>query len=332
MSAGCEHCPSQPALVNESGYQDDLARYRDFVDMSEAARSVARIAALLELFEHERRPLTSQEIGAHLGIPRSSLGTLLKALVGLRWLAADRRRATYFPGARLARLTGWLQGEALLDDRLRDAVERLHQATGETVSVSAISDLEIEVVHVSSGEVGVQLVVQPGRRMPLWQSAVGIACLARLPDSTLRSMHRRAQRRATLGGPMPPSISEVLRRVRAVRDAGGIAFADGAVVPGVAALAFGLPEDVGLRPLVLSVGGPADRVIAERSAIEAALRAEAAALATPPSLVAPAKDAAAQRVSETRRAAARGRHPARARGAKRSARRGRRSAPDSRRP
>ncbi|MCU0760537.1 MAG: helix-turn-helix domain-containing protein [Steroidobacteraceae bacterium] len=249
--------------------------------MPETARSVARIAALLELFERERRPLTSQEIGGHLAIPRSSLGTLLKSLVGLRWLAADRRRATYFPGARLARLTGWLQGEALLEDPLRDAVERLHQATGETVSVSAISDLEIEVLHVGSGDTGVQLVVQPGRRMPLWQSAVGIACLAPLPDSTVRSMHRRAERRAALGGPAPPPLAGVLRRVRAVRDAGGIAFADGAVVPGVAALAFGLPEQVGLRPLVLSVGGPAERVLAERMSIEAALRREAEALCGP---------------------------------------------------
>jgi hypothetical protein len=66
-----------------------------------------------------------------------------------------------------------------------------------------------------------------------------------------------------------------------VRDAGGIAFADGAVVPGVAALAFGLPEQVGLRPLVLSVGGPAERVLAERMSIEAALRREAEALCGP---------------------------------------------------
>ncbi len=31
--------------------------------MSDAARSVARIAALLELFEGKRRPLSSSEIG-----------------------------------------------------------------------------------------------------------------------------------------------------------------------------------------------------------------------------------------------------------------------------
>jgi IclR family transcriptional regulator, KDG regulon repressor len=248
--------------------------------VSEAALSVTRIAALLELFERERRPLTSQEIAKHLEIPRSSLGTLLKALVGLRWLAADRRRATYFPGARLARLTGWLQGEALIDDRLRDAVPRLCRQTGETVSISAAGDLDLEVIHVDSQDVGVQLVVQPGRRMPLWTSAVGTAFLATLPDTTVRLMRARAQRRAACGGQgAPPSLAEVLRRVRATRAAQGIAYASAAVVDGVAAVAVGLPADLGPRPMVLSVGGPSERIAASRASIEKALKQALLALA-----------------------------------------------------
>jgi DNA-binding IclR family transcriptional regulator len=244
---------------------------------------VARIAALLELFERERRPLTSQEIAQHLGIPRSSLGTLLKALVGLRWLAADRRRATYFPGARLARLTGWLQGEALIDDRLRDGVSRLCRLTGETVSLSAVGDLDLEVILVDSQDVGVQLVVQPGRRMPLWTSAVGTAHLASLPDATVRSMHARTQRRAMRGGQgAPPPLAEVLRRVRATRAAGGVAFASAAVVDGVAAVAIGLPAELGPRPLVLSVGGPSERIAAARAPIEQALNEALVALVAEP--------------------------------------------------
>lgn len=252
--------------------------------MTDTARSVARIAALLELFERERRPLSSQEIAAELAIPRSSLGTLLKSLVGLRWLAVDRRRATYFPAARLARVTGWLQGESVLDDRLRDAVERLRQDTGETASLSAVSDLDIEVIHVSSQDVGIQLVVHPGRRMPLWTSGVGIAYLATLPDATIRSMYARAQRRATAHGALPP-LAQVLRQVRAARKAGR-SFADGAVVPDVAAIAVGLPDDVGPRPMVVSVGGPSARMLAARPAIERALRDFLAALRPPPRVIA----------------------------------------------
>ncbi len=248
--------------------------------MSDTALSVARIAALLELFEHERRPLSSQEIARHLDIPRSSLGTLLKALVGRHWLSADRRRATYFPGARLARLTGWLQGGALIDDRLRDAVSHLCRQTGETISLSAMGDLDLEVIHVDSQEVGVQLVVQPGRRMPLWTSAVGTAFLATLPDPTVRSLHARSGRRAARDGhgALPP-LTAVLRRLRTTRAAGGVSYASAAVIDGVSAVAVGLPDEIGPRPMVLSVGGPSERIATARDSIEAALRATLAALA-----------------------------------------------------
>jgi DNA-binding IclR family transcriptional regulator len=247
--------------------------------MPEASLSVCRIAAVLELFERERRPLSSREIATNLGIPRSSLGTLLKALVGLRWLTIDRRRATYFPGARLARVTGWLQGEAVLDEPLREAVERLRQRTGETASISAVSDLEVEVMHVSSQDVGIQLVVHPGRRMPIWHSGVGTAHLATLADATIRAMHARARRRAAGSGDLS-ALDSVLSRVRAAR-AAGVAFADAAVVPGVAAMAIGLPEDIGPRPLVLSVGGPSARVIAAQAAITRELKACVASLGAP---------------------------------------------------
>ncbi len=237
--------------------------------MTEAARAVSRLAAILDLFERERRPLTSRDIGSALGIPRSSLGALLKAMVELHWLAADRRRATYFPAARLARLGGWLLGTVVIDERVRELVDRLHQETGETISVSAISDLEVEVIHVSSQDVGIQLVVHPGRRMSLWRSSVGMAHLATLPDATIRSMHGRAARRAD-ARELPP-LPELLSWVRATR-ATGMSFANAAVVPDVAAVAVALPEESGPRPMILSVGGPSERIVMRRGAIEAALR------------------------------------------------------------
>jgi len=199
--------------------------------MSEAARAVSRLAAILDLFERERRPLTSRDIAVALAIPRSSLGTLLKAMVELHWLAADRRRATYFPAARLARLGGWLLGTVVIDERVRELVHRLHEETGETISVSAISDLEIEVIHVSSQDVGIQLVVHPGRRISLWRSSVGTAHLATLPDATIRSMHGRSARERGRGagrrrrrrGParIPRAGPRRRRPERADRDATG---------------------------------------------------------------------------------------------------------------
>ncbi len=237
--------------------------------MSDAARSVARIAALLELFERERRPLSSTEIGESLGIPRSSAGTLLKALVQLGWLTIDRRRATYFPGARLARLTGWLLSESLLDDRVLRALEALCASTGETVTISCANDLEVEILHVRGPTTGIHLVVEEGQRIPLWGSAIGTAYLTTLPDSTIRSMYRRSQHGAHGRRPEVP-IAAVLKTVRRARR-DGYAFVDSFVVPGVAAISAPLPDAIGPRPLIASVGGPADRLSARAAAVAAAL-------------------------------------------------------------
>lgn len=237
--------------------------------MSDASRSVARIAALFELFERERRPLSSTEIGESLDIPRSSTGTLLKALVQLGWLSIDRRRATYFPGARLARLTGWLLSELLLDDRVLRALELLCVSTGETVTISCANDLEVEILHARGPTSGIHLVVKEGQRIPLWGSAIGTAYLTTLHDSTIRSMYRRSQHDAR-GRRPAVSIVEVLRTVRRARR-DGYAFVDGFVVPDVAAISAPLPDEIGPRPLIVSVGGPAERLGVQADIIAAAL-------------------------------------------------------------
>lgn len=239
--------------------------------MSEAARSISRIAALLELFERERRPLSSTEIGESLSVPRSSVGTLLKALVQLGWLTIDRRRSTYFPGARLARLTGWLLSEALLDDRVLQALDTLRANTIETVTISCANDLELEILHARGPTSGIHLVVQEGQRIALWGSAIGTAFLTTLADTTIRSMYRRSENEPPVRRPVI-ALAAVLAMVRRARR-DGYACVDSFVVPGVTAISAPLPDRIGPRPLIVSIGGPSERVNASRDAIAAALMA-----------------------------------------------------------
>ncbi|MEZ5530887.1 MAG: IclR family transcriptional regulator [Steroidobacteraceae bacterium] len=236
--------------------------------MNGATRSVARIAALLELFERERRPLSSTEIAESLGIPRSSAGALLKALVQLGWLTIDRRRATYFPGARLARLTSWLASESLLDERVLRGLEALRAQTGETVTISCASDLEMEILHARGPASGIHLVVEEGQRIPMWGSAIGTAYLMSLPDQTIRALYRRCSNDPARRSVVP--LADALALVRKARR-DGYAIVDSFVVPGVAAISAPLPAGIGPRQLIASVGGPAERVKSQANTIAAAL-------------------------------------------------------------
>ncbi len=188
----------------------------------------------------------------------------------LGWLTIDRRRSTYFPGARLARLTGWLLSESLLDDAVLRALDVLSRSTQETVTLSCANDLDVEIIHACGPITGIHLVVQEGQRIPLWGSAIGTAYLSTLPDTTIRSMYRRSEHDAPERRPAIP-IARALAAVRQARR-DGFAFIDSFVVSGVAAISAPLPDHIGPRPLVVSVGGPVERVRARTAQLQAAIR------------------------------------------------------------
>jgi DNA-binding IclR family transcriptional regulator len=167
----------------------------------------------------------------------------------------------------------------LLSRPLLAAVQELQMATGETVSLSMPADLGLEVTHVTGPDVGIRLVISVGVRLALWGTAIGTAYLTTLADPTIRSMYRRAE---AGGEPPAASLRSVMAGVRRARDQGGIAYAESAVVPDVAAVSSPLPEGIAHRTLVVSVGGPASRVRAKRAFIEDELRAWLGRLARTP--------------------------------------------------
>jgi DNA-binding IclR family transcriptional regulator len=220
-----------------------------------ASPQLLRVTRLLELFARRRTPLSSQEVVDALGSSRSTTATLLKSLVELGWLTMDRRTATYFPSARFASWSQWLLDTRWLDPRLPALADRLQNSCGETVSISAVSDLSVEVVYVAAQSGGIRLVIEVGQQLPVMHSAIGWAYCTTLPDATIASLATRSQQRLQ----ERVDLRDLRREVKMARER-GYAFADGAVIADVAAYAAALPSSLALRPLVLSVGGPSERV------------------------------------------------------------------------
>jgi len=239
--------------------------------VTSASPQLHRLTRLLELFARRRTPLSSQEIVDALGTSRSTTATLLKSLVKLGWLTVDRRAATYFPSARFASWSQWLLDTRWLDPRLPALADRLQTECGETVSISAISDLTIEVVYVAARSGGIRLVIEVGQQLPVMHSAIGWAYCTTLPDATIASLATRSQQRLQ----ERINMRELRREVKSARER-GYAFADGAVIADVAAYAAALPCSLALRPLVLSVGGPSERVSKLGDALPAKLLAAVA--------------------------------------------------------
>lgn len=235
--------------------------------MSESARSIVRTIALFEAFAEARRPLTSGELVERLGAPRSSVADLLRTLVEQGVLAMDRRRATYLPTAKFARMGDWIGESWRTNHALTDALAKLVRDTGETASFAAPNDLEMEIVHVITVSNGIQWSAEVGQRYTAFGSAVGASHLATLPDTTIRSMYRRASRLPATRAPKM-TLRDVLALVQASRHE-PIVFAHGALHPDIAAFGAALPIEIGPRPLYLGIGGPRDRFMGRRDAIHA---------------------------------------------------------------
>lgn len=249
---------------------------------ADMSRSVRRLIRLYELFEAERHPLTSQDICVALEAPRSSVASLLKTLVDLDMLALDRKSATYFPSARFAQLGNWILATWLPPQEFLDMMSQLRDATVETVVLTTPADLEMEVVHVVGGLRDITLVVKPGQRFPIWSSAVGATYLSTQPLATTTALMKRLVRRGIVAADDPQlmNLPNEVRRAREQR----YAAAYHSIISDIGIVAMPVPRELAPKPLVISVGGPADRIRKVEALIVAHLRSFLNAVMPPAAL------------------------------------------------
>jgi DNA-binding IclR family transcriptional regulator len=245
------------------------------------SQSVTRVVRLLEAFDAQRRPLTSHEIGQALDAPRSSVAALLRALVDLSILSFDRRTTTYAPTARLARITAWADATDALDPALVDLVREIQNVTAETVTLAIPNDTFAELVLVERGKLAISFIAEPGQRIPLWGSAIGLAYLMTLKDAAISAAFDRARRRGGEFAP-PEGMEDPTPLVQQMRSQ-GYAVAYGAVFSDAAALSAPTPQTLGGRTIILSVAGPTSRIQQKEALIAGFVRASLLQLQPPAS-------------------------------------------------
>ncbi|TQV86198.1 helix-turn-helix domain-containing protein [Exilibacterium tricleocarpae] len=235
--------------------------------------SIKRLFQILELFQRERRPLTASTIQQLVDCPRSSLNLLLKSLINLDYLTLHRKSNAYFPSVRLEELTAWILPSILQDHCIGESLERLKNRTGETVVLSMRSDMEMEVIRVATSTQAIALRMACGSRIPIWSTAVGCAMLASLAGGELKRLYFRARQSPKR------SLNEIRAETKLIQER-GFAVSYGAVLEGVGALAAALPVTFSGRELVISVGGPSERIAKKEQQLGAILCAHVTEIAT----------------------------------------------------
>lgn len=206
-----------------------------------------------------------------LRYPQSSTLALLKSMVALGYLAFDRLQHTYLPTLRVAALGHWVEASFHGEGHLLALLDDLSARTSETVCLSCQNDLVMQFTHVRLSAQPVIVSSKPGELAPLFRSAIGYAALSARPDAAIRQLGHRFNRRARKLADRV-DVDAALQRIRRVRYA-GYAVGYDLYVKGVGAVAWALATEGGGHTLVLSVGGPSDRVKNREASIVRTTRA-----------------------------------------------------------
>lgn len=240
------------------------------IESDDVVKSVGRVFEVLELFDAQQEPLTATMIERHLNYPQSSTLALLKSMVKLGYLSFDRLDRKYLPTIRLASLGNWLDRSFHGEGHLAMLVDDLAATTGETVCISCQNDLHMQFMHVRLGAQQLILNSHAGQLLSLFHSAVGIAALTERSDPEIERMVQRYNRRVR-GAANKVNSAQILQRVRKIRQM-GYAIGYDAVMPGISAIAWVLKPEKGKHSLVVSVGGPSDRIKSREAHIIRAAR------------------------------------------------------------
>ncbi|HVY57362.1 MAG TPA: helix-turn-helix domain-containing protein [Xanthobacteraceae bacterium] len=262
---------------------------RDASDSS--VRSATRAFEILEYFEEVRRPLRLKEIAARYGYPPSSASDLLKTMTARGYLSFEQSHRAYFPTARLAALVGWMTSASFEDGPVKRAMNNLARATRELVVVATPVDIYIEFCHTLRSTHDIQLWREPGTRRLLVQTGIGMLYLSRLSHPAHADYHlqqaTKLYRRTLAARKIKErdfSLKELLAHVKRLRtqdyafrrssDYRGVPPGE----PGVGMVSMCVPCPPNHRPLILGVGGPAERMSANLDFILKEMRREISAI------------------------------------------------------
>ncbi len=221
-------------------------------------KSVGRVLAVFEHLREVGKPMTATEIGRALEYPKSSTNALLKSLVTLGYLSFDRESLLYFPTLRLTHLGDWLPASLVGSPNTLNLLEALHEATGETITLSMQNDFSMQFLRVITGSFPISLRIGEGYMVPLFGTGVGTSLLASKTDPEIRTLVQRANSRIRRRADRI-DLDKTLTEVQRTRRQGYCAAYD-RLLAHTGAISMPLPATVDGSALVVAVAGLGDRI------------------------------------------------------------------------
>ena len=224
---------------------------RQFHDMSTGTQSIDRAAQVLVHVLETADPPTVGALSTRLGLPKSTASRLVGALERQGLIQRDGGAGQLVPGSVLQRYARRETGDAELVDLASDALDRLAQASGETINIGVPSLGAVELLAQRDSRHFLGSTNWVGRRVPAHGSALGKVFYAfgalPVPSGPLEPLAPR-----TSVGPAELGLDEVAAK--------GYATAVEELEPGLWAVAAPVHDASGAVVAALSISGPTVRL------------------------------------------------------------------------
>src|SRR6188768_1375118 len=146
---------------------------RKFHHMSTGTQSIDRAAQVLVHVLETADPPTVGALSTRLGLPKSTASRLVGALERQGLIQRDGGAGQLVPGSVLQRYARRETGDAELVDLASDALDRLAQASGETINIGVPSLGAVELLDQRDSRHFLGSTNWVGRRVPAHGSALG---------------------------------------------------------------------------------------------------------------------------------------------------------------
>ena len=219
--------------------------------MSQGTQSIDRAAQVLVHVLETEEPPTVGGLSTRLGLPKSTASRVVGALERQGLIRRDGGGGQLVPGAVLQRYARRETGDAELVERASEALDRLAQASGETINVGVPSLGAVQLLGQRDSRHFLGSPNWVGRRVPAHGSALGKVFYAYgvlpVPSGPLESLAPHTA----------PTVDELgLDEVLAK----GYAVAVEELEPGLWAVASAVRDGSGAVVAALSVSGPTVRL------------------------------------------------------------------------
>lgn len=222
-----------------------------------AIKSADRTLDLLELVAGSEAALSHAEIGAALGIPKSSLTGLLRNLEARGYLARTRDGRGFEPGRAFLALLARGRDRINFTALAQPVLERLSAVTDESSSLSLFRGDEVERVCGVDSPQALAYRMTPGARFPLYSTSAGKIALAAMADEDREAVLRRLRLKRITGQTLR-SIAELRDELAQVART-GVAYSRGENTRGIVAVAVGVRSSDGAPLGALNVVAPEAR-------------------------------------------------------------------------